>query len=261
MKFLDGLDAASQKIVHVADGSASDDVATYGQLLNLMNGKDFKDGVVVIVNTNVTVSAPGATLNGVSPASGDRIGLIAQTAGAENGIWVYNGASSALTRPADFVTGEVTQGATMVSSGGTSPGASQWTLTTSGTITVGTTSLSFTETGAPGATYTAGNGIDITGTTVSAKVVSAGGVSVGGTGLSVDRTHVPMLFAQSIGNGSSTSIAVTHNLGTQDVIVSLQDATSHAHVMTDWVATDANTVTLTFATAPTTNQYRATVHG
>jgi hypothetical protein len=64
-----------------------------------------------------------------------------------------------------------------------------------------------------------------------------------------------------MGNGSLTSIAVTHSLGTQDVQVSVRDATTNAVVMTDWVATDTNTVTFSFATAPASGAYRWTIEG
>jgi hypothetical protein len=66
-------------------------------------------------------------------------------------------------------------------------------------------------------------------------------------------------FASSIGNGSSTAIAVTHGLGTRDVIVQLFDNASYDTVYADVVRTDANTVTVTFAVAPSSNAYRVLV--
>lgn len=66
-------------------------------------------------------------------------------------------------------------------------------------------------------------------------------------------------FAASVGNGTLTSIAVTHNLGTRDVIVQLYDNTTYDTVFVDVFRTDANTVTLTFATAPAANAYRVLV--
>lgn len=50
--------------------------------------------------------------------------------------------------------------------------------------------------------------------------------------------------------GGSTSATVTHNLGTRDVIVQLYDTSSYDTVYADVVRTDANTVTLSFGTAP-----------
>ena len=68
-------------------------------------------------------------------------------------------------------------------------------------------------------------------------------------------------YSANIGNGSSTSIAVTHNLGTKDVAVAIRDNSDDAHVLADVVSTDINTVTITFAVAPSSNAYRVTVTG
>jgi len=68
-------------------------------------------------------------------------------------------------------------------------------------------------------------------------------------------------FAASVGNGSLTTITVNHALGTTDVIVQVFTVSGGAGVITDWVVTDANNVDVTFAVAPTTNQYRVVVIG
>lgn len=66
-------------------------------------------------------------------------------------------------------------------------------------------------------------------------------------------------YAANVGNGSATSFAVTHNLGTVDVIVMLKDNTTLEEVIADVVITDANTVTVSFATAPAANAYRVII--
>lgn len=65
----------------------------------------------------------------------------------------------------------------------------------------------------------------------------------------------------SVGNGSNTSFAVTHNLNSRDVIVNVYDNASYDTVEVDVVRTDANTVTVTFASAPANNAYRVVVVG
>ncbi len=66
---------------------------------------------------------------------------------------------------------------------------------------------------------------------------------------------IPTTFKGAVGDSSASagsySEAVTHNLGSRDVIVQLYDASSYETVHADVVRTDANTVTLTFASAPT----------
>jgi cytoskeletal protein CcmA (bactofilin family) len=67
--------------------------------------------------------------------------------------------------------------------------------------------------------------------------------------------------AASVGNSSATSFAVVHNLGTRDVTVNVYDNATYDTVETDVVRTDANTVTVSFAVAPSSNAYRVVVVG
>lgn len=61
--------------------------------------------------------------------------------------------------------------------------------------------------------------------------------------------------------GGSTSIAVTHNLGTRDVVVSVHDISTNAEVECDVVKTSTSVVTLGFAVAPAAASLRVTVIG
>jgi hypothetical protein len=61
---------------------------------------------------------------------------------------------------------------------------------------------------------------------------------------------------------SATSYVITHNLNTQDAVVSVRElATPWAQVMCDVEFTSVNTVTLRFTSAPTGSTYRVTVIG
>ena len=51
------------------------------------------------------------------------------------------------------------------------------------------------------------------------------------------------------------------NTGTSSGAVTVREVSSQAGVLVDWVATDVNTVTLTFAVAPASNAYRVSVVG
>ena len=66
-------------------------------------------------------------------------------------------------------------------------------------------------------------------------------------------------FSASIGDASATSFAVTHNLGTTDVIVQLFDVSTKDTVYADTVRTSANVVTIDFNAAPATNDIRVLV--
>lgn len=68
-------------------------------------------------------------------------------------------------------------------------------------------------------------------------------------------------YSADIGNGSATSIAVSHALGTEDVSVQIRDTVSKELVESDVQITDSNTVTIGFAVAPSTNAYRVVIQG
>jgi hypothetical protein len=293
-KVLNGLDLASQRIQNVADGSASTDAVTLQQLNNAIAGLAWKDSVRAATTTNGTLAtafANGQTIDGVALVTGDRILLKSQTTQSENGIYVVQ-ASGAPVRSTDANTGSALKQATVFVEEGTTLHDTSWTCTNDGTITLGSSNLTFSQWGA-GQTYSAGNGlqlstntfsvlangtsIDVSGSgvkiadaaggaglTVASGVLAVGagtGISVTADAVAIDTSLVARKYTANVGNGSLTSIAVTHNLGTQDVVVSVQEVSTHAGVIVDWVATDTNTVTLTFAVAPASNAYRCTVIG
>jgi hypothetical protein len=68
--------------------------------------------------------------------------------------------------------------------------------------------------------------------------------------------------AASVGDGSASAIVVTHNLGTRDVEVQIYtNSGDYETVEADVERTTTNTVTVRFAVAPTSNQYRVVVTG
>ncbi len=70
---------------------------------------------------------------------------------------------------------------------------------------------------------------------------------------------IPRTFATTIGDGSATSIAVTHNLGSKDVIVQLFDVSSYETVYADVVRTNNKQVTMTFGSAPANGDVRVLI--
>ena len=261
MKVMNGLDLQSQKIIALADPSANTDAANKQYVDNVARGLVWKAPVRAASTTTVTTTAPGATIDGVTLAANDRVLLKNQTAAAENGIWLWNGAAVALTRAVDADgVGELAPGTAVTITEGTVNGDKVYMITSDTAITVGTTSQTWGQLGG-GTTYTAGNGIAIAAGVVSAVAVASGGVQVVAGGIQLDASIAARKFSSNVGNGAATAIAVTHNLGTQDVTVTVREVGSQAGVLVDWVATDVNTVTLTFAVAPASNAYRVAVVG
>lgn len=129
-------------------------------------GLDFKDSVRVASTGNVTISNPGASIDGVTLTDDDRVLLKNQSTASENGIYVFNGSSSAMTRATDAnADAEVTSGMFTFVEEGTVNADSGFVLTTDGSITVGSTSLSFVQFSGAGQ-ITAGEGMSKTGNTL-----------------------------------------------------------------------------------------------
>ena len=66
-------------------------------------------------------------------------------------------------------------------------------------------------------------------------------------------------YKTDIGDGSTTAIAVTHNLGTEDVIVQLFDNSTKETVYADVTRNSVNQITVSFATAPSSGAIRVLV--
>ena len=72
---------------------------------------------------------------------------------------------------------------------------------------------------------------------------------------------IPAKYIATIGNGSSTSIAVTHNLNTEDIVWSIRDASTDEFVDCDVTSTSTTQTTFTFETAPASNSLKVVIIG
>lgn len=242
----------AQKITGLADPTSAQDGATKAYVDATATGLDFKQSVRAATTANITLSA-AQTIDGVSVIAGDRVLVKDQSSGSANGIYVA--AAGAWSRATDAdSSAEVTAGMYTWVEEGTANGDSGWVLTNNNPITLGTTALVFAQFSSAVALTLA----TITGTLAVAK----GGT--GGTDAATARSNLAAItrFAVSVGDGSATSYTVTHNLGTKDVQVTLYDNTTpFAELVCDVQHATTNTVTLLFAVAPTSNQYRCVVLG
>jgi hypothetical protein len=100
----------------------------------------------VVARSNVSGLTGLPTIDSVALAAGDRVLLTAQTTPSQNGLWTTTGSGTAWIRSYDADDGNKLRSGTLVliSEGGSYTGTF-WQLQTTGIITVGTTSLTFTQ--------------------------------------------------------------------------------------------------------------------
>lgn len=254
-KFLTGIDVSNQKVANLADGTDPTDAVTLQQVQAFVRGLSWKQSVRAASTTNVTLATPGASMDGYSLVPGDRILLKNQTAGAENGIYDWTGAAVALTRSTDADTNTELLGATVYIEAGTVNGDKMYTQTVD-VINLGVTTITWAQLGGGGTTYTAGNGLTLSGSQFA--VVPGAGILADGTSTRIDPSVVVRKYAVDVPAGSTTA-TITHGLGTTDITYTLRIKGTGEVVETDATVTDANTLTLLFAVAPTAAQYRVVV--
>ena len=185
-------------------------------------GLDFKDSVRVATTGNVTISGPGSAIDGVSLSSGDRVLVKNQSTGSENGIYVWNGAASALTRATDAdANAEVTSGMFVFVEEGTSNADNGYVLTTDGTITVGSTALSFSQFSGAGqivagdAITKTGNQLDVNDDNITLEVNS-------------DALRIKGISATAVGD---LLIGAASNAGYTRLVKPSGNATAHDYVL------------------------------
>ena len=107
----------------------------------LIDGGDYKPSVRVATTANIALTGE-QTIDGVAVVAGDRVLVMAQTAGAENGIYVAAAGAWARAEDANSA-GDLTSGVIVPVESGTTNADTVWMLTTDGAITIGTTALTF----------------------------------------------------------------------------------------------------------------------
>jgi hypothetical protein len=247
------------KVVNLPTPSATGDAVPKSYVDSLVEGLAWKDSCRVATQSNLNLAAPGATVDGITMVSGDRMLVRAQTTTSQNGIYVWNGAASAATRSLDASTfPELEQAVTTVEEG-TSGATTYRQDQINGTI--GSSSISWVTfgTSAPAASET---------TAGIAEIATQAEVNTGTDDL---RIVTPLKlatwsgrikkYATSVGDGSATSYTVTHNLASLDVNVTVFSNSTGDEVIADVTHATTNTLTIVFASAPASNAYRVVVIG
>ena len=204
----------SQKITGLATPTADGDAATKSYVDSVAQGLSAKDAVRVATTANGTLSsafANGQTVDGITLATGDRILIKNQSTGSENGIYTVN-ASGAPTRAVDFdANAEVAKGAYVFVEEGTTNADAGFVLTTDGAITLGTTSLAFTQFSGAG-DITAGSALTKSGNTLNVAVDDSS-IEISSDALRVKASGITSaMLAGSIANSKLNAITTANKV-------------------------------------------------
>lgn len=232
------LDAFADPVANLAMGGhlinnvgtplAASDAATKGYVDAAALGLDIHASVVVASTVNIAIASAlitGSVIDGITVSTGQRVLLKNQTLPAQNGV--YNVvASGAAVLASDFNSStNYVSGAFVFVETGTAWGATGWVVTTQGTITPGTTAVTWVQmAGTLQYSASGSGGLTLTGTIFSANTdgVTTGIIS---NNIVVKSSATQYQVLTSAGSGAATwgtvnlgsSAAITGNLPTANL--------------------------------------------
>ena len=248
------------RIIGLLDPASAQDAATKAYVDSAVEGLAWKDSARVASVANINLSAPGATIDGITMSANDRFLAKDQSSSLENGIYIYNGAATPATRAPDASTAAELEQAVLTVEEGTSAGATY--RQTAVNFTLDTDPIAWTSFGtAAGAASES-----------SAGVVELATQGETDTGTDDARAITPLKLANhsgrkrktsgTIGDGSSTSFNIDHNFNMREVVVAVYlNSGNYDEVLVDVTRPTVNRVTLAFASAPASAAYAYTIIG
>lgn len=243
-----------RKIQNLPTPSAAADAATKGYVDSAVEGLAWKDSCRVATQANLSLASPGATIDSITMAANDRVLVRSQTAPAENGIYIWNGAATPMTRALDASTAAELEQAIVTVEEGTSASATFRQSSVNFTLDSGAVAWTGFGTSAPAATES------------TAGILEVATQAEADAGTSDTTALTPLKLAnwsgrsrkmsQAIGDGAATSYTVTHNFNSRDVTVQVyRNSGNYDSVLVEVRRTSVNAVAIVFDTAPALNAY------
>lgn len=248
------------RIINLPDGTDPQHPATVAQLRAQIEGLGWKDSVRAATTGNIDLASPGASIDGVAMVANDRVLVKNQTTPAENGIYVWNGSATPMTRSADASTFDELESAIVTVEEGTAANVGTSWRQTSVNGTLGTTAVNWTAfgTAVPAATETVSGIAEIaTQAEVDAGVDDQRFI----TPLKLKTTPLIIKrYEANFGDGTATQYTITHNLNSRDLTADVyRNSGAYDRVELDIEFTTANTITVRTAAPVASNALRIVV--
>jgi len=250
----------ARRLLNLPNAASPQEPATLAQLNAQVEGLGWKDNVRVATQGNISLASPGATIDGITMVANDRVLVRANTAPAENGIYIWNGAAVPMTRSADANTSDELESAVVTVDEGTSAGSTfrqssvNFVLGTGGVVWA-----NFGTASGPASDTSAG----VVEIATQAEVDAGASTTLAVTPARLAASpYASRRFAQNFGDGSATSYVITHNLNTFDVQTEVfRNSGNRDTVLVEVRRNSVNAITIVTDTAPAVDAFRAVIRG
>lgn len=250
---LDFEDAA--RILNLPAPSADTEPATKGYVDALVDGLAWKDNCRVASTADINLAAPGSSIDSISLTSGDRVLVKDQTDTEENGVYIWNGAATPMTRSSDADTAGSLESAVVTIDQGTTNEGTTWRQESVNFI-LDTDPVVWSSFGVAAPSASEG----------AAGIAELATQSETNTGTDDARIVTPLKLKNytgrgrgataSIGDGAATVFNASHNWGTYALIAEVWEVTgSRRKVEVQIEQPDNNTVRVTFVAAPASSSH------
>lgn len=223
VQFTADQDMGGFKLTGLGAPASANDAVRLVDLQNTQAGLSGKDSVRVATTANITLSGT-QTIDGISVVAGDRVLVKNQTTASGNGI--YDCAVGAWSRSADSNSaGELKAGSFVFVTEGTVNADSGWILSTDGAITIGSTSINWTQFSG-GGQIIAGAGITKSGNTIDIGTASSTRIVVNADNIDLATTAVTPgtynsitvdAYGRATAGSNSSYITIANNRVTREV--------------------------------------------
>ena len=156
--------------------SANTDVANKAYVDSIQSGIHWKESVIAASTANVDLSSAPAAIDGVTLSNDDRVLIKSQSTASANGIYVFSGSGSAMSRAEDANTAaELNGAAVFVQQGSTN--ADMGYIQTAQVGNLGSDTVTFTQFTGLGQ-ITAGDGLQKSANTISVDLSANSGLQI-----------------------------------------------------------------------------------